>query len=59
MLEYMEPVNCEQTTVIVVCKQINSESFKNKITNKLLIKNHIYNHLTVCKQISVTRPMCY
>ena len=50
MLEYLEPFNCAQTVVILACKQISSESFKNKITNKLT--NHMYNHLTVCKEVS-------
>ena len=36
MLEYLELFNCEQTIVILVCKEISSDSFKNKITNKLL-----------------------
>ena len=36
MLEYLEPFNCVQTTVIFACKQICSDSFKNKIINKLL-----------------------
>ena len=36
MFEYLEPFNCVQTIVILVCKQISSESFKNKITYKLL-----------------------
>ena len=36
MLEYLEPFNYEQTIVALVCKQIISYSFKNKITYKLL-----------------------
>ena len=40
-----------QTIVKLVHKQISSDSFKNKITFKLLT-NHMYNHLTVCKQMS-------
>ena len=36
MLEYLELFNCVQTIVILVCKQISSDSFQNKITNKLL-----------------------
>ena len=50
VLEYLEPFNCAQTIAILVCKQICSDSFKNKITYKLT--NHTYNHLTVCKQMS-------
>ena len=50
MLEYLEPF--VQTIVILVGKQISYESFKNKITNYWL-KNHLYNHLTVCKQMSL------
>ena len=34
MLEYLEPFNRVQTIVILVCKQISSDSFK--ITYKLL-----------------------
>ena len=36
-LEYLEPFNCVQTKVILVCKQISSDSFINKISHKLLI----------------------
>ena len=36
MLEYTEPFNYLQTIVILVSKQIGSDSFKNKITYKLL-----------------------
>ena len=36
MLEYLEPFNCVQTIVILVYKQISLDSFKNKITYKLL-----------------------
>ena len=35
MLEYLEPFNCVQTIVILVCKQINSDLFENKITNNI------------------------
>ena len=41
MLEYFEQVNYVQTIVIFVSKQISSDAFKNKITNKLLTKNII------------------
>ena len=35
---------------IIVCKQINSNSCKNKISYKLFTyKSYMYNHLTVCK----------
>ena len=34
-------------------KQISSDSFKNKITNKLFTsQSYRYKHLTVCKQMS-------
>ena len=36
MLEYLEPFDCKQTVIILVCKQISSDSFKSKSTNKLL-----------------------
>ena len=36
LIEYLEPFNCVQTIVILVCKQISSVSFKNKIIYKLL-----------------------
>ena len=32
MLEYMKTFNCVQTIVILVYKEIRSNSFKNKIT---------------------------
>ena len=36
MLKYLEPINCVQTVMMLVYKQINSDSFKNKNNNKLL-----------------------
>ena len=43
MLESLEPFNCVQTIVIFVCKQISSDSFKDKITRKpLSYKSYIY-----------------
>ena len=36
MLEYLEPFNLVQTIVIFECKQMSSDSFKNKIINKQL-----------------------
>ena len=36
VFEYLEPLNCVQTVVILMCKQISLDSFKNKITYKLL-----------------------
>ena len=36
MLEYLEPFNCVQTIEILMCKQISSDSFKDKIIYKLL-----------------------
>ena len=47
LFEYQEPINYVQAIVILVCKQISSDSFKSKITNKLT--NYMYNHLTVYK----------
>ena len=35
MLENLESFNCVQTIVKLVCKEINYDSFKNKITYKL------------------------
>ena len=35
MLEYLDPFNFVQTIVILVCKQISSDSIENEITNKL------------------------
>ena len=36
----------------MVCKQISFNSFKNKISYKLLnYQAYRYNHLTVCKQM--------
>ena len=36
MLASLEQFNCVQIKVILVCKQINSDSLKITITNKLL-----------------------
>ena len=36
VLEYLEPFNYVQTIVIFVRKEINSELFKNMISNKLM-----------------------
>ena len=36
MLEYLEEFKCVQTILILVCKQISSDLFKNKISYKLL-----------------------
>ena len=36
MLQFLKMFNYVQTIVILVYKQISSDSFKNKITNKLL-----------------------
>ena len=35
--EYLSQFNCVQTIVMIVCKQIYLDSFKNKITDKLFI----------------------
>ena len=32
MLEYLELINCVQTIIILMCKQISSDWFKNKMT---------------------------
>ena len=50
MLEYLEPFNCEQTIVILVWKQISSDSFRHKSSNKLT--NLRYQYLNVWKQMS-------
>ena len=43
MWEYFKPFNYVQTIIIHVCKQISNDSYKNKITNKLLThKSHEY-----------------
>ena len=39
MLEYFEPFNWVQTIVMLVFKQISTDLFKEKITNKLLFAN--------------------
>ena len=64
MLEYLEPFNYVQTILILVYNQTSSDSFKNKITNKLLNYKSYLKPLTVCKQIScgsfknVTDKLC-
>ena len=51
--------NNVETIAILVCKQISSYSFKNKITNKLFTYIHLnyeiytYIYLNVCKQMIV------
>ena len=36
-----------------MCKHISSNSFKNEITNKLIIyKSYMHIHLNVCKQMT-------
>ena len=50
--QYLKPLNCVRIIVILVCKQINSDSFENKITYKVLTyKWYMYNHLTVWKLV--------
>ena len=44
--EQLKPFNYVETIAIQMCKQINSNLFKNEINNKLL-----YIHLTVRKQM--------
>ena len=46
MSEYLESFNYVQTIVILVYKQINSLTFKSKITYKLLIYKHMF--IQVC-----------
>ena len=41
MLKYLESFNSVQINTTFVCKEISSDSFKNKITNKLLT-NKLY-----------------
>ena len=49
----MKTFNCVQTMKILVSKKINSNSFKNKITNKLFTyKSYMCNYLTVCKHMT-------
>ena len=50
ILEYLELFNCVQIIVILVCKQIGSDSFKDEINYKLLTyKSYLHNYLTVCE----------
>ena len=37
MIEYLEPFNCVQTIVILLRKQIHSDTSKDKINYKLFI----------------------
>ena len=43
---------CVPTTVILVCKQISSDSFKKGSPINYWLTNYMYNHLTSSKQIS-------
>ena len=47
----MRPFNCLETIAILACKQINSNSFKDKILTNYSLTNHMYIHLNVCKQM--------
>ena len=48
----MKPFNCVETIVILVCKQICSNTFKNEITDKIFFyKSCMYINLNVCKRI--------
>ena len=48
------------TIAIPASKQISSNSFKNKIIYKLFTyKSYMYNHLTVCKQMTDVKSKCY
>ena len=43
MLEYLEPFNCVQAIVILLCKKISSDSFKNMITYWLFMyKSYVW-----------------
>ena len=43
-----KPFNCIQTVAIIMCKQISSNSFKNKMTNKLFnYKSYIYIYIYI------------
>ena len=47
--QYLKPYNCVQAIAILVVKQISSNSFKIKITNKLFTdKSYMYIYLNVC-----------
>ena len=49
----MKSFNYVETMTILVYKQINSDSFKNEITNKLFTyKWYMYIHLNVCQQMT-------
>ena len=48
-----------QPIAILVCKQISSNSSKNKITHKLFTyKSYMYNQLTMCKQMTNVKLNC-
>ena len=52
----MEPFNCVETMVAIVCKEISFNSFKKEITNKpYTYKSYMYIHLNVCQQITVVK----
>ena len=51
----MEQFNCVETTAILVCKQISSNSFKNEITNNLLYIMYI--SLNICKQMTNVKSL--
>ena len=52
LIEIIENI-CVKTIAILLCEQISSNSFENKITHELFTyKSLMYNHLTVCKQMT-------
>ena len=59
--QYLQPLNCVQTTKIFNCVEMNGLFLKNKITNYSLTNNvYIYtnNHSTVCKQMTDVKLNC-
>ena len=49
----MKSFNSVEAIAILECKQMNSNSFYNEITNKLLThKSGMYIHLNECKQMT-------
>ena len=50
----MKPFNHVESTAILACKQINSNSFKNEISYKIFTRKlYVHIHLNVCKKIIV------
>ena len=52
-LQELKSFNCVETRVILLYKQISSNSFKNKFTYKLFTyKSYMYSHLNKCEQMT-------